>query len=249
MQPAFLFEGVYGSNSDAGPVLTTLDDAKSKHVKVLFFSGGKDSFLSIRAIIKKYQEGNMDNLCLVLLTTFDAKSRFIAHQDIPIDTIVRQATHLNVPLVGVPLHRGTSESYIERISTALDLVAKRAGLGSKSDITSLIFGDLHLEHIRGWRDDELGKLGISLEYPLWKVPYESLLKDLKMASVEVSVSAVTKGFVKCGEHFDEALMERARKENADAFGENGEFHTVVKVWTASRECALGINSDAILPIL
>ena len=51
--------------------------AESKEVRVLFFSGGKDSFLTIRALLR---QGNK-SLGLVLLTTFDAPSRIIAHQE------------------------------------------------------------------------------------------------------------------------------------------------------------------------
>ena len=244
-QPAFLFEGTAISDSERYKYpLMTLSEAKSKDdakFLVLFFSGGKDSFLAIRATIKKYSENNAANLCLILLTTFDVKSRIVAHQEIGIDTITRQATHLNIPLLGVPLHRGSSETYVERISSALDVVAKRVELSDKTEITSLIFGDLHLDHIRNWRDEELGKLGIALEYPLWKVPYSELFADLQRSAIEINVSASTKDFVKCGEAYNESLLERARREGYDAFGENGEFHTVVKVWSVTRERALGLN--------
>ena len=55
---------------------------------VLFWSGGKDSFLAYRATERD------GDLALVLLTTFDGATGFIAHQDLHIDTVVEQARRL-----------------------------------------------------------------------------------------------------------------------------------------------------------
>ena len=44
------------------------------YVKSLFFSGGKDSFLAIRKLVKQRQSSNIP-FPLILLTTFDFKIR------------------------------------------------------------------------------------------------------------------------------------------------------------------------------
>ena len=41
---------------------------------------------------------------MILLTTFDASTRVVAHQDVSARDVERQAKHLDVGLVGVPLH-------------------------------------------------------------------------------------------------------------------------------------------------
>lgn len=46
-------------------------------IRVLFFSGGKDSFLTLRALAREMSDSAVG---IVLLTTFDAPSRIIAHQ-------------------------------------------------------------------------------------------------------------------------------------------------------------------------
>ena len=250
-QPAFLYEGEEHSNHP----LVSLKDIQGRNtnakgtgtgtnVKVLFFSGGKDSFLAIRAIVKQLLDDedndNNEGLCLVLLTTFDVDSRIIAHQEVAIEMVVRQAEHLGIPLIGVPMHRGTSESYVQKMSTALDVVVKQTGLSDKSEIKSLVFGDLHLELIRGWRDKELSKLGVALEYPLWKRPYDELYEDFQRSNVEAEVSAVTIDYVKIDEVFNRELMERVGHEGGDMFGENGEFHTFANVMITTREKALGL---------
>ena len=121
-------------------------------VDVLFWSGGKDSLLAWRALVR---EGARP---VVLLTTFDSASRIVAHQEVGVRQIVRQAEHLGLPLLGVPLHPG--HPYVDRIREAVSLVPA---------IGRFVFGDLHLRHIREWRDtafrDLAGELGASLHFP------------------------------------------------------------------------------------
>jgi len=187
-------------------------------VDTLFWSGGKDSYLAWRALQR-------EGVCpTVLVTTFDAPSRIVAHQELDIEQVVRQAEALDAPLLGIPLVSGIE--YVERIATGLALVPQ---------IERLVFGDLHLEHIRAWRVAALTPLGAdkgaSLHFPLWQVPYETLLEDLEASGVECKISAVTEcagGAVSVGDVFDRALIDRL-PARVDAFGENGEFHTFAKI--------------------
>jgi len=205
-QPAWLNEGV----------------APTEPVDVLFWSGGKDSFLTWRALQREAKRPT------VLATTFDVARRTIAHQEIRVEQVVRQAKTLGAPLIGIPLAPGLD--YVERVTSGVAIVPV---------IQRFVFGDLHLEHIRRWRIDALGTLaatrGASLHFPLWGVPYGILLTDLEASGVECEVSAVTEdgsGAVSVGDVFDRALIARL-PEHMDAFGENGEFHTLAKVWTGT----------------
>ena len=186
---------------------------------VLFWSGGKDSFLAYRALLR---EGARP---VVLLTTFDAASRTIAHQELRVELVVRQAEHLQVPLLGVPLHPGLA--YEARIAEAVTSIPA---------IARFVFGDLHLEHIREWRTGAFRELaetrGASLHFPIWQVPYEVLMADLEASGIVCEVSAVTDaalGALVPGQRFDREAMMRL-PDSVDRFGENGEFHTLAKVW-------------------
>jgi len=188
-------------------------------VDVLFWSGGKDSFLAYRALLR---EGARP---VVLLTTFDAASRTIAHQELRVELVVRQAEHLRVPLLGVPLHPGLA--YEARIAEAVTSIPA---------IARFVFGDLHLKHIREWRAGAFRELaencGASLHFPIWQVPYEVLMADLEASGVLCEVSAVTDaalGALVPGQRFDREAMSRL-PDGVDRFGENGEFHTLAKVW-------------------
>lgn len=219
-------------------------------VSVLFWSGGKDSYLAACRVcgedarllpksdmhedsrliansnLVPISDGLDDNQqiaeCnLVLLTTFDARLRKVAHQEIPITGIVSQARALDLPLLGVPLTPG--DDWAERVALALQLVPK---------VSQLVFGDLHLEHIREWRIDALKgvvqALGCELAFPLWHADYGDLLDELEASQAQFVISAVT----------HEALQGRVGQpytrefalnlpDGIDPFGENGEFHTRV----------------------
>lgn len=219
-------------------------------VDVLFWSGGKDSFLALRQLVRQ----SADRESVLLLTTYDAHSRTVAHQNVPVDTIVRQAIAMRMPLLGVPLDGsiredengattstasrdgGTSRSptqgdYLSYIQRAL-LHVRNSG----TSIRRLVFGDLHLDHIRQWRDSSLSMEGIKLFYPLWKVPYSNLGEDLlrsgvtaRVCAVDATVSKDAAALIRIGEVYGEELRARL-PSTIDAFGENGEFHTVVEVW-------------------
>lgn len=228
-QPAFL----YKATSDPD----NLFDVSHGNIRVLFVSGGKDSFMAIRALVREATT-TTSKFGLVLITTFDATSRVIAHQDILIDIVVQQATHLDISLVGVPMHRGSSEGYVERVQRGLEVIEKQAGCKVKA----LVFGDLHLEHIKSWRDDQLGPMGYDLLYPLFNVPFAKLEEDLEASHVPCQVTSSTVDSVKVGEVYD-ANFRRRLAEHApgvDLFGENGEFHTEAQVWKVDRSVALGL---------
>ena len=197
-QPAWMWEKQSATDSPAS---------------VLFWSGGKDSYLAYR----RHVGGN-----LVLLTTFDAQLRKVAHQEISIEDIINQARALDLPLLGVPL---TSEaSWVERVSQALRLVPQ---------VSQLVFGDLHLEHIRNWRVDVLkdvaDELGCELAFPLWHEDYDDLLHELEASPAKFVISAVTRDELqgKIGSLYTREFA-LSLPDDMDRFGEHGEFHTRVE---------------------
>ena len=144
-QPSFLYEGDDSHDTNFASLSTM--PPHLLHVKVVFFSGGKDSFLAIRALARQKRRLDLHPpFHIILLTTFDADSRIIARQEIPIDTVVRQATHLGLPLLGIPLRRGSGETYVSRVEEGLEAIRKRL---PNMECMTLVFGDLHLENGEG----------------------------------------------------------------------------------------------------
>ena len=216
-------------------------------VVVLMWSGGKDSFLALRSMIKP---GGILHAVgpagVVLLTTFDAATRMVAHQDVSARDVEMQAKHLDVGLVGVPLHGNAGSAYVSRLETALEVITKQ--LGCK--VIGLACGDLHLEHIRSWREEAVGGgLGVGITYPVWSDVagdnYPALTADLQASGVPCKVSAVTVDGAEAagavvGATFSPELAAAVAAAGYDAFGENGEFHTLAQVWEVSRVRALGL---------
>jgi ATP-binding cassette subfamily B (MDR/TAP) protein 1 len=191
--------------------LTEARPAEGGPVSALFWSGGKDSFLAYRALQRESEDP------IVLITTFDAGSRIIAHQDFAIDVVRDQALHLGVPLIGVPLHPG--REYLDHLVPALELLPAD---------TRLCFGDLHLEYIRAWREEAFASPEYRLHFPLWQADYDELLSELERSGATCKVSAVSADLpqVTVGDRFDRAFV-RSLPDHVDRFGENGEFHTQV----------------------
>ncbi len=190
-------------------------------VNVVFWSGGKDSFLAARATLKADPDRP-----IVLLTTFGQKTRIVAHQELSIQRIIEQARALDLPLLGVPLYPQSDYTYA--VAEGLRYMASQVA------VASLVFGDLHLEHIRAWREDQLApiadELGAELRFPLWQVDYAELTAELDASGVEARVCA-SPDFSRIapvghGDRFDRDLMDRL-PAGVDPFGECGEFHTEV----------------------
>ena len=190
---------------------------------VLFWSGGKDSYLALRYWEKAFAGTGRD---LVLLTTFDVNTRVVAHQDIPFAIIADQARHLRRPLLSVPLTPGVE--YLAQTDAGFELLRQSA------EIKGLVFGDLHLQQIRDWREQAfagvVSSLGLRLDFPIWQRPYDELLDELELSGASVTISAAPAGdaggLLQVGGIFDRVLVEKL-PASIDAFGENGEFHTCV----------------------
>lgn len=197
-------------------------EAPGEPCDLLFWSGGKDSYLALRAL---QREGTRP---VVLATTYDGRSELVAHQELPLARIREQAEALDLPLLLVPLY--PEGNYVERLQLGLGLLRRR------TPIRRLAFGDLHLEHVRSWREEtlapEVARGDLSLHFPIWQVPYSSLLEDLERAPVTCRISAITSAdcarMMAVGDTYDRALIDRL-PGGADAFGENGEFHTWVEI--------------------
>jgi diphthamide synthase (EF-2-diphthine--ammonia ligase) len=183
---------------------------------ILFWSGGKDSLLALRYLL---DESDADP---VLLTTFDDESGRVPHQNIPVETIRRQAMDLGLLLYTVPISYPASNSeYLETIQVHL----KQFPFG----VQHLVFGDLHLQDIRDWREQEFGKMGFDLLFPIWQKPYDELFDRLDNESANIQISAVSDEYsdlIQPGTIFNRRFTS-SLPDSIDKMGENGEFHTVI----------------------
>lgn len=188
-------------------------------VDILFWSGGKDSFLTLMHLL-----GEGKNV--ILLTSFGALTNRVSIQDIHIQDIAKQVEFFKVPLCLVPLYPNTD--YKESIEAALSMIC----LQTKSPIQRLVFGDLHLKDIRQWRVNTWR--GYEIHTPLFDVPYAELLQRLWAFQASMGLSITLSTEVKLrdvtlpvGTPYDQELVNHLEASGIDGMLENGEGHTLV----------------------
>jgi diphthamide synthase (EF-2-diphthine--ammonia ligase) len=188
---------------------------------ILFWSGGKDSYLALEFYKREYDQNQ-----LKLLTTYREDNDMVPHQEIALDDIRKQAENLDLNLILVPLPKDCpNDVYLKKVGEALENCEK--------EIENLVFGDWKLEDIREWREEEFGKMGYRCLFPIWKKSLNELMPVLMLKPVEVKINAAKDEYSKyiaVGETYDQKFV-RQLPEDIDPMGENGEFHTKVTIQT------------------
>ncbi len=98
-----------------------------------------------------------------------------------------------------------------------------------SGITHIIFGDLFLQDIRAYRENQLAGSGITPVFPLWERPTAPLARDMIASGMQAHLAVVDLKKLPArfaGRVFDESLLAEL-PAGTDPCGENGEFHSFV----------------------
>lgn len=181
------------------------------------WSGGKDSAL---ALYKIQQEGLAIS---ALLTTVTEQYNRISMHGVRQVLLERQSHVLGIPLEKVFIPPDTSnEVYEARMSAVLEKYANQG-------ITTVVFGDVFLEDIRTYRENQLLKVGMQASFPLWKKPslelaHEFLNLGFKAIITCIDLNALDGSFV--GRMYNHKFLSEI-SSTVDPCGENGEFHTFV----------------------
>ena len=97
----------------------------------------------------------------------------------------------------------------------------------ENGIHTAAFGDIFLEDLRKYREEQLKKVGVDSVFPLWQQDTKSLMSEfLTLGFQTKTVAANAKYFDKniVGQDLTLDLINSFPKE-VDPCGENGEFHT------------------------
>ena len=181
------------------------------------WSGGKDSALALYEIRKKGLEIS------ALLTTVTEKYNRISMHGVRQALLEKQSNSLGLPLEKVFIPPETSnEVYEARMTAVLDKYAQQG-------VTTVVFGDLFLEDIRTYRENQLSKMGMKACFPLWKkdtleLAHEFLYLGFKAIITCVDGKQLDGKF--CGREYDNVFLSELPR-NVDPCGENGEFHSFV----------------------
>lgn len=156
-----------------------------------------------------------------LLTTCNEYFQRVSMHGVRLELLDRQAEAIGLPVQKMFVSRRSSnEEYLQKLTECL-LAYKAQG------ITSFAFGDIFLEDLKRWREDNLAKLGLHGVFPIWKRDSRELIREfiaLGFGSVICCVNDAYLDQTSLGRNIDADFMKDLPGD-VDPCGENGEFHT------------------------
>ncbi|MDA6070791.1 diphthine--ammonia ligase [Flavobacterium sp. AC] len=185
--------------------------------KALFnWSSGKDSALALYKIIQ-----DPDYKIEYLLTSVNQEFQRISMHGVRIELLEAQAKSIGLPLKILQIPEMPTMEVYENVLTETLIELKNQG------ITHSIFGDIFLEDLRKYREDQLGKISFEGVFPLWKIPTKDLIQEFISLGFKTIVVCVNEQYLDksfAGRIIDQEFINDLPK-NVDVCGENGEFHT------------------------
>lgn len=193
----------------------------------LAWSSGKDSAWALHlvrqggAAFASSQTSGVELDVVALLTTLNRTHARVAMHAVRESLLEAQAAAAGLPLVKVQIPWPCSNEEYERAMAAAMNRAKT------ESVTHMIFGDLFLEDVRRYREENLSKCGIAPVFPLWGIPTRQLADKMIAGGLRSYITCVDpqqidKSFA--GREWNAALLADL-PATADPCGEKGEFHT------------------------
>ncbi|MFQ5997551.1 MAG: diphthine--ammonia ligase [Dehalococcoidales bacterium] len=185
---------------------------------LLSWSGGKDSVMSL------YEIQNSGKYEIVsLLTTINKDYDRVSMHGVRRVLLEQQAHSLGLPMTKVLVPKDCSnEEYEARVGEVLSR-CKQDG------ITQVVFGDIFLEWVKEYRENNLAKLGMKGVFPIWRRDTAELTRSFITLGFEAVITCVdTKLLAQrfLGRTLDEQFLADL-PPTVDPNGENGEFHSFV----------------------
>lgn len=184
---------------------------------VLSWSGGKDSALAL------WYGRRRGWTIRTLLTTVTEPYARVSMHGVRVELLEAQAAAVGVTLfkVAIPAPCSNAE-YANRMGRAVASLLAQGADG-------FVFGDLFLEDIRAYREEQLAGVGGRACFPLWGRDTHALAEEFIDAGFRARLCTVDprrldRGLA--GVPYDRALLGRLPAD-VDPCGENGEFHTFV----------------------
>lgn len=180
------------------------------------WSSGKDSALALYKIL---QEDRFE--ITSLLTSINKEFQRISMHGVPVSLLEKQAESLGLPLMKLELPAEPSmDEYRELMLQTMNQYKNQGA-------THSVFGDIFLEDLRKYREDQLQSIGMQGVFPLWKISTADLIHEFLDLGFKTIITCVNEMYLDksfAGRIIDRDFI-RDLPENVDPCGENGEFHT------------------------
>jgi uncharacterized protein (TIGR00290 family) len=182
------------------------------------WSGGKDSAMALHDILS-----SPEYEVAALLTTVTEDYDRISMHGVRRSLLKQQAESLGLHLEEVGISKQSSnEEYEFKMAEVLSRY-REAG------VTAVVFGDIFLEDLRKYREQNLAKLDMNGIFPLWKRDTHDLLQHFIRSgfkAVVVCVDTRTLDGRFAGREIDAGFVQELPAV-VDVCGENGEYHSFV----------------------
>ena len=185
---------------------------------VLNWSGGKDSSIALHQILQD-PEYSVERLLTSVNTAHDRISMHGVRKEL----LLQQTKSIGIPLstLDLPEQPGMQEYN--------DLFGRRMETLREEGFTHAVFGDIFLEDLRAYRENQLKKADFKGVFPIWKRDTRKLVEQFiadGFKAITVCVKAEKLGREFAGRIIDHDFI-RDLPDDVDPCGENGEFHTFV----------------------
>jgi uncharacterized protein (TIGR00290 family) len=185
---------------------------------VLAWSGGKDSALALQALL------DLNEFSIVsLLTTITEEHDRVSMHGVRSALLESQAEALGLPLDIIRLSgKASNQDYGRAMGEAMTRWKKRG-------VTAVAFGDIHLQDVRTYREENLRGAGLEAVFPLWGREPNVLMRYFLDLGFRAVVTCVDTGALDgsfAGRELNAAFLADL-PSGVDPCGENGEFHSFV----------------------
>jgi uncharacterized protein (TIGR00290 family) len=160
---------------------------------------------------------------VAILTTFNGLADRVAMHAVRRTLVEAQAERVGLPLWSVELPSPCSNAVYE------DLMKPIWQRAVAEQVTEIAFGDLFLQDIREYREQQLRGTCLAPLFPIWGFPTRQLAREMIRSRLKAKVTCVDPAKLDwsfAGREFDSAFLELLPPA-VDCCGENGEFHTFV----------------------
>ncbi len=187
--------------------------------KALFaWSSGKDSAMALHEL-RSSGRYEVSALLSVITEGYDRISMHGVRRIL----LERQAESLGLSLEKIFISQNSSDKEYEEKMRKVLLNYKEKG------VLDVVFGDIFLEDLRKYREDNLARVGMSGVFPIWKRDTAELANtfiDLGFKAVVTCVDTKVLNGSFAGRTFDKRFLHDL-PSGVDPCGENGEFHSFV----------------------
>jgi len=185
---------------------------------ILAWSSGKDSAMVLYEI-----QSRKEYEIAALLTTITEDYDRVSMHGVPRVLVEQQAKSLGLPLQEVFISKDSSNEEYEAKMTETLVRLKQDG------VSQVVFGDIFLQDVKQYRENNLSKLGMKGIFPIWGRDTTKLTKSFIALGFQAVITCVDtrvldQRFV--GRMVDESFLAQL-PPNVDPGGENGEFHSFV----------------------